>query len=73
MRKWLKEIRDNRFLTQEEVSKLANISRTHYTRIEAGNNSPSVDVAKRISKVLKFDWVIFFENESSSKEQKQAI
>lgn len=64
-------MRDDRSLTQEEVAKLSGISRTHYTQIEIGSKTPSVDVAKRIAKTLKFNWTIFFEEKSSSKEQKQ--
>lgn len=73
MRTWLKEIRDSKGLTQEQVAILSNISRSHYTHIEQGNKTPSVEVAKRISKALGFDWVIFFNNKSSQKEQKQVI
>ncbi|MBD1223252.1 helix-turn-helix transcriptional regulator [Virgibacillus halodenitrificans] len=73
MRIWLKEMRDNRSLTQEEVAKLSGISRSHYTHIEQGNKTPSVEVAKRIARTLKFEWVIFFEKTCSLEEQKQAI
>ena len=75
MREWLKELRDNRGLTQEEVAVLSDISRSYYTCIEMGTKTPSVEVAKRISRTLKFDWVIFFNNECSLKERgdKQAI
>ncbi|WP_068672318.1 helix-turn-helix transcriptional regulator [Oceanobacillus sp. Castelsardo] len=69
MRTWLKEMRDSRRLTQSEVAMLSGISRSHYTHIEQGNKTPSVEVAKRIAKTLKFDWVIFFENSGSLKEQ----
>jgi len=68
MRNWLKEIRDSKGLTQEQVAILSNISRSHYTHIEQGNKTPSVEVAKRIGKALNFDWVIFFNNHSSHKE-----
>ncbi len=71
MRKWLKETRDSKGLTQEEVAKLSGISRSHYTQIESGNKTPSVEVAKRIAKTLKFEWVIFFENKCSLKEHLQ--
>lgn len=71
MRTWLKEMRDNRELTQSEVAMLSGISRSHYTHIEQGNKTPSVEVAKRIAKTLKFNWVIFFENNSSLKEHKR--
>lgn len=69
MRKWLKELRSNKGLTQEEVALLSGISRSHYTSIEIGTKTPSVDVAKKIGKTLKFDWVIFFNNKCSFKEQ----
>lgn len=73
MRKWLKDIRDSKGLTQEQVAILSGISRSHYTHIEQGTKTPSVNVAKRIAKQLGFDWTIFFEDKSSSKEQKQVI
>lgn len=69
MRKWLKELRSNRGLTQEEVALLSDISRSHYTSIEIGTKTPSVEVAKKIGKTLKFDWVNFFNNNCSFKEQ----
>lgn len=68
MRKWLKALRDERCLTQEEVAKMSGISRSHYTHIEAGNKTPSIKVAQDISKVLKFKWTLFFEENSSLKE-----
>lgn len=71
MRIWLKKMRDDKGLTQEQVAILSNISRSHYTHIEKGNKTPSVEVAKRIAKTLKFDWVLFFETKCSVKEQKQ--
>lgn len=71
MRKWLKEIREYKGLTQEQVAILSGISRSHYTHIEQGNKTPSVEVAKSIAKTLKFNWVLFFENNSSSKEHER--
>lgn len=73
IRDWLKELRVKRKLTQEEVARLSGISRSHYTHIEQGNKTPSVDVAKAIAKTLKFDWVIFFENNSSQREQQKEV
>lgn len=73
MRDWLKEIRLKKGLTQEQVAILSDISRSHYTHIEQGTKTPSVDVAKRIAKQLGFDWTNFFDNNSSLKEQKQAM
>lgn len=73
MRKWLKELRDERCLTQEQVALLAGISRSHYTHIEKGNKTPSPDVAQAIARVLKFKWTAFFEVECSLKEQHEVI
>lgn len=72
-RKWLKEYREERKLTQEETAFLSGIARSYYTHIEQGTKTPSVDVAKSIAKTLKFNWVIFFESEGSLKEQKHAV
>lgn len=52
MRKKLKEARLNKKMTQEELAKKAEISRTHYTNIELGNKDPSFKVAKNIKEVL---------------------
>lgn len=73
MRKWLKDIRDSKGLTQEQVAILSGISRSHYTHIEQGTKTPSVKVAKRIASALNFDWTIFFEDKSSLQEQERAI
>ncbi|MFJ9462117.1 helix-turn-helix transcriptional regulator [Viridibacillus arvi] len=70
-REWLRSIRNYKFLTQEDVATKANISRSYYTRIESGTQTPSIDVAKRVASVLIFDWAIFFEDECSLKEQKR--
>lgn len=71
-RKWLKDYREARKLTQEETAFLSGIARSYYTHIEQGAKTPSVEVAKSIAKTLKFDWVIFFEKGSSLKEQKRS-
>ncbi len=60
MREWLKEARDKRGFTQEEISKISGISRTYYTMIEGGNKTPTVNVAKKIAKTLGFQWTFFF-------------
>ncbi|MBW5468479.1 helix-turn-helix domain-containing protein [Brevibacillus formosus] len=63
MRKWLTSKRNELNLTQEEVANKAEIARTTYAMIEQENRTPSVNVAKRIAKVLDIDWTIFFEEE----------
>lgn len=63
MRRWLKELRLNKGLTQLEVAKRSGIERSYYTMIETGNRTPSPQVSKRIALVVGFDWTIFFEDE----------
>ncbi|WP_301171077.1 helix-turn-helix transcriptional regulator [Brevibacillus nitrificans] len=74
MRSWLIAKRNQLGFTQEEVASKAEIARTTYAMIEQENRTPSVNVAKRIAKVLGLDWTVFFEqkchvscNESKSK------
>lgn len=62
MRTWLKAIRENCGMSQEDVAKRAgNISRCHYTNIENGDRDPSVTVAKKIAEILLFDWTRFYD------------
>lgn len=51
----VKEVREQKRITQEELSKLIGISRRALVRIEAQQTTPSVDIALRLSKVLKVD------------------
>ncbi|KFL63206.1 helix-turn-helix transcriptional regulator [Bacillus cereus ATCC 10876] len=61
MRVWLLKKRKHREKTQEYIACKARISRSMYAMIESGERSPSVPVAKKIAKVLNFDWTLFFE------------
>lgn len=69
LRTWLKDKRIDIHLTQDEVAKQSGISRSFYTHIENGTKTPSVQVAKRIAKVLGFNWTYFFDKECSYKER----
>ncbi|WP_213996438.1 helix-turn-helix transcriptional regulator [Tepidanaerobacter syntrophicus] len=57
----IKEKRNAKGLTQEQLAMLIGVDRTTITKIENGSARPSVDNAKKIGKVLGFDWTIFFE------------
>jgi putative transcriptional regulator len=64
MREWLKEIRKNKRMTQNEVAKSAGLSRAYYTRIECnirGQKLP-VSTAQHIAKVLNFNWQQFYDD-----------
>lgn len=73
MRHWLKELRLDKGLTQQNVAERSNIERSYYTMIEKGNRTPSVEVAKRISLVVGFDWTIFFDNECNETKHFQRV
>ena len=66
MRIWLRELRNKKGLTQEEVAEKAEISRPFYVQIENMTNNKGVSphTAKKIASVLSFDWTYFFEEES---------
>ncbi|MEY8844062.1 helix-turn-helix transcriptional regulator [Bacillus safensis] len=69
-RKWLSNMRKDLGKTQEEVANAAGIKRPYYSQIELGSRSPSVGVAKRLSKILGCDWTLFFAVDCSELEQK---
>ncbi|MEJ9213742.1 helix-turn-helix transcriptional regulator [Aneurinibacillus thermoaerophilus] len=59
-------------LTQEELAKKAKISRSLLSNIERGYATPSLQVAYRISKVLKkpIDF-LFFNNDAQKMSRKK--
>lgn len=59
---WLKLKRLNKRYTQKEVAEKANIKRASYTQIENGARRPSVETAKKIARLLNFDWTRFFDD-----------
>ncbi len=61
MRFWLKKIRKTNNWTQVEISKEVGISQQYYNFIENGTRRPSPEVAKKIAKILDFEWTKFFE------------
>ncbi|MDA7028651.1 helix-turn-helix transcriptional regulator [Bacillus sp. CLL-7-23] len=69
-RTWLIHIRTQLEMTQKEVANRVGIKRPYYSQIESGTRRPSVQVAKKISDVLDFNWVLFFEVNCSEKPQK---
>lgn len=59
-------------LTQDEVAKLAGISRTMYTNIELGKATPSLNRAYQIAKVLKKSIEQLFFNQKVQKLNKMS-
>lgn len=57
----LKELRVNAGMTQEELAKKVGVKRSTITMLETNASyKPSVTTAKKIAKVLKFNWTFFF-------------
>lgn len=55
MREKLIEIRKKRGYTQEQMANLLEIARTTYTGYENGNFDPSLEIALKIKKILKYN------------------
>lgn len=51
----LKEIRKEKHLTLEELSKITNISKSHLNYIEKGERKATIDVLCQIAKALNID------------------
>ncbi len=69
MRKWLFEIRKNKNLTMAEVAARSNISESYYSMIESGNRDVPVHTAKKIAKVLGFNWTKFYEDDPETSNE----
>ena len=49
----LRQLREDRKLTQEDLAKRAKITRSHLSLLEAGHRkNPSLDVLKRLARAL---------------------
>ena len=71
MRKWLKEIREKKGLSQYEVAEKTKLSQSYYAGIETGARGSKlpVETAKKIAEVLGFDWIKFYEDDSQSSNE----
>lgn len=66
MRQWLVDIRKKNKMSQYKAAELAGMSQSYYAAIEKGTrgNPVNVEFAKKIAKVLGFDWTRFYQDES---------
>lgn len=62
MRIWLIGIRKARGMSQKEVADAVGIAQPSYWQYEAGHATPRPPIAKKIAKLLGFDWTLFFED-----------
>lgn len=60
-RNWLVEKRNSKNLSQIELSVKVGISQQALSKYESGTRTPSVETAKKIAKVLGFNWTKFYE------------
>ena len=61
----LRQIRQERQLSQEELAHRVGIHRNYVGMIERCENSPTVDMIERLSKVLQIDPAILFKRGKS--------
>lgn len=64
MLNWLTEIRGGR--SQYRMAAEIGIAQSTYASIEVGSRRPSVDMAKKIARVMGFEWTRFFESEAEA-------
>lgn len=69
MRDWLVAKRKDQGMSQKDVAKAVRIAQPSYCNIEKGERSPSVEVAKRIAAVLKFEWTYFYGEAPGGREE----
>lgn len=67
MRDWLKQLRNELGMTQDDVAKKVGVTRQMIGMIENGEANPHVQTAMKIAETLDFkkngcDWTRFFEN-----------
>ena len=60
-REWLVAFRKAKNLTQSELSQAIGISQISLSSYEQGIRTPKPFIAKKIAKVLGFDWTKFYE------------
>lgn len=58
----IREMRKARKLSQSELGALVGITRQGLSKIETGNATPSVELAKALGEVLGFDWWLIYED-----------
>lgn len=66
MSKWLKQMRLEKCLSQEQIAEQVGISQQFYSFIENGDRTPSVETAQAIANVLGFLWTRFFESDQEA-------
>lgn len=66
----IKAIRKRENLSQEKLAELAGLNTSYIGQIERGDKNPSVETVYKISKALKIDVSVLFENLTSTEDIK---
>jgi transcriptional regulator with XRE-family HTH domain len=66
---WLKQIRIDNCVSQDDVATACGISRQYYSLIENGDRGKKLPVptAKKIAGALGIDWTRFYEDDTNGK------
>ena len=59
-RRWLRDFRAKKGLTQRQVAENLGLSKISYQSFELGLRTPAPSTAQRIGKFLSFDWTLFY-------------
>lgn len=72
MREWLKRIREQKEISQQEVADRLNISRQYYQQIEAGDRQQKMDISLilRLSECFKISVSEIVQNEKEISDNK---
>lgn len=66
MREWLRSRRIELNLSEKAVANAVGIKQAPYHRIETGQSNPRVENAKKIARLLDFDWRLFYPDEQKA-------
>lgn len=58
----LREIRKAQRISANKLSLMCGVTRQQLCNIENGRSRPSVELAKKMGKVLNVDWKVFFDD-----------
>lgn len=60
-REWLIAYRKAKGLSQQDIADALDVSQITYSSYETGTRNPKPKLAKKIAKVLGFEWTKFYE------------
>ena len=66
MRLWLKQARELKKLTQQQLGGMVGIDTTTIGKYENATRRPSYEVAKKIAVIPEFEWTLFFEDNENA-------